>query len=513
VTTGLTTRMSPATPAEAVNRRTVLASFAGVLGVLGVLTACGQSNQATSSTGGNSAATSSSAATSAAASPLSATSASAASTATSAVTSTPATSTTASAVVSAAASATGSGKATQLQGMTHLSVQKQKEAIGQLTAAFSKANPQFQINWTFIPEGSWVALMTKLTAVIAGNDPPDITYMNTGNLDNLRRRGAVVALDSLIAKSADLHPEDFDQAAFGTCKFAGKTWALPFSGNMGTVGYYNTDLFSNAGLAAAPKSWDELITETQKLTKLDATGAMAQEGFEGHDGAAWAWYPFLWGAGGDLYDQSGSVPKPIWDSPASIESLQYLVDLVYKYRVWSLGKAPQGGWDAGKVGIWINSGVFSISDLVAHTDLHWKAFLPPSKLGPTPAPVRSGADDLNLYVTPRQDAAWLYLEYMTNTANLATWATAWGGPPPRRSSRQTKTFQDFVNVTPGMPDLIAGLNSPTTVPAVDFYGQAEAYAALLAQYKATLQNKATPHDALAQSAQQATAILQKMYQS
>lgn len=42
--------------------------------------------------------------------------------------------------------------------------------------------------------------------------------------------------------------------------------------------YWNRDLFRNESIAVPPKTWDEFLTSSQKLTKIDAAGSLIQSG-------------------------------------------------------------------------------------------------------------------------------------------------------------------------------------------------------------------------------------------
>ncbi|HEY4528122.1 MAG TPA: ABC transporter substrate-binding protein, partial [Candidatus Paceibacterota bacterium] len=42
--------------------------------------------------------------------------------------------------------------------------------------------------------------------------------------------------------------------------------------------YYNRDLFRNEAVSSPPKTWDEFLVTSQKLTKLDSVGVLARSG-------------------------------------------------------------------------------------------------------------------------------------------------------------------------------------------------------------------------------------------
>ncbi len=403
-------------------------------------------------------------------------------------------------------------KPAKIEVWTHIGNQSNQEMLLDLAKGFMQTKPQITVDWTFVPPGSFKGLTDKLTVALAANTPPDATYMSPSFLDTLHRQNQTLQLDGLIGKSPDLNLKDFDKAAVEGGKFDGKIWGLPFSGLAGLITYYNKDLFAREGLAGPPRTWDELVTYAKKLTKVEG-GTMTQMGFKGSATTAWAWNPFLWGNGGELYDRSGPVPKPIWNSPKAIDALQFYVDLVYKHQVWSITAEPSGGEKAGKVGMWLNAGGWVIPDYIKLPDLKWEAFRLPMRNGPKAVPQRIGADYLNMYKTEHQDATWAYLKYMTSTESLAKWATSWNSPPPRASSREHKIWKDYTAATPGMRALNEAMSDPENQPdpVSGFHGEDDAQGELKAQFAKAMKQEVTPRDALDEAAKQAMLVFDKLY--
>ena len=116
-------------------------------------------------------------------------------------------------------------------------------------------------------------------------------------------------LDPLVTRSRDLRPQDFDKPVLDAVRFGGKTWGLPCAGNSGGLGFYNTEAFAQGGPRRTARQLGRAGHCRQAADKRDDGGGLSQMGFKGHTGTAWAWYPFLWGTGGEVYDRSSPVPS------------------------------------------------------------------------------------------------------------------------------------------------------------------------------------------------------------
>jgi multiple sugar transport system substrate-binding protein len=104
---------------------------------------------------------------------------------------------------------------------------------------------------------------------------------------------------------------------------------------------YNTQMFKEAGLAAPPKNWDEMISMGKKLTKYDAQGNVTRSGlglrlFGAGSGVAAKWWYFLKSAGGELFDEcapnSGKY-RAGYDNEAGRDTLKLYIDALYKHKI------------------------------------------------------------------------------------------------------------------------------------------------------------------------------------
>ncbi len=116
----------------------------------------------------------------------------------------------------------------------------------------------------------------------------------------------------------------------------GKYYGLNFfQGRHGL--YWNTDMFKEAGLTAAPKTMDELVEAARKLAKTEG-GKLARAGVSlrktgGGSGVTEKFWMYLYPNGGSIIEKT---PSGKWHSnynnEAGRKTLQMYVDLLHKYK-------------------------------------------------------------------------------------------------------------------------------------------------------------------------------------
>jgi len=126
---------------------------------------------------------------------------------------------------------------------------------------------------------------------------------------------------------SDEDRQDFFPQSLKGAGMSGHLYAMPESLDTGLF-YYRKDLYAQAGLTRPPRTWDELIAYSQKLTKGNQWGYafIAAPSYTG----AVTFFELLNQAGGSLLDDKG---QPAFNSPAGAKALQFMVDLRNKYKV------------------------------------------------------------------------------------------------------------------------------------------------------------------------------------
>ncbi len=115
--------------------------------------------------------------------------------------------------------------------------------------------------------------------------------------------------------------------------------------------WFNKDIFDKYH-EPYPKgdwTWDQFIPVAQRLTIRDKRGRATQFGFIFD--IPLVWQQFIWQWGGRVFNDDGT--KCIMDSPEAIAGIQFIHDLIYKYRVSpnpvEEQAASQGGWGSGSI--------------------------------------------------------------------------------------------------------------------------------------------------------------------
>ena len=135
--------------------------------------------------------------------------------------------------------------------------------INAMNAAFTKAHPNITITAELV---AYDSLHDKIvTAQAGGNGKYDVVLMDTPWPAELVKANIVSDITSKVP--SEFTTGVFD-AAWTAAKYNGKIYGVPWI-NDTKFFHYNTDMFTKAGITAAPKTWDEVEADA-KLIK--ATG-------------------------------------------------------------------------------------------------------------------------------------------------------------------------------------------------------------------------------------------------
>ncbi|MFJ9372841.1 extracellular solute-binding protein [Streptomyces sp. NPDC101455] len=245
-------------------------------------------------------------------------------------------------------------------------------AQGEITsaeiAAFERAYPGLKIKLILTDP-------TRLNAMLAAGDPPDLVRdAGTDVTPYIASRGIALDLDEYFAKSsvlktADILPINNCWRWDGKTQGKGARYGIAKDWSQDAMWWYNSDLWSAAGLTAPdptkPITYDELFEASKKLTK-SAHGKTSVYGLytttPGMDQIA----AMVATAGGRI--MSEDLGTADFTSPEAIRALTWLVD-VAKAKVGYSAVNPSPDWDgpeylAGKQatagqGYWFNGFVAS----------------------------------------------------------------------------------------------------------------------------------------------------------
>jgi len=211
---------------------------------------------------------------------------------------------------------------------------------------------------------------TKLQAAVAGNNVPDVFYIEQASLQSYVASGILMDItDAVAASGIDLgniweygvNSYRFDGTVQGTSE--GQLYGLPKDVGPFSFGY-NKTMLEDAGIALpdsdAPLTWEEFVDICNQLTTdTDGDGAVDQWGTGLN--VQWNLQSLVWGNGGDWTNTDHT--QVTVDTPEFAEALQAFADLTNveevtpsasdaatldTYQRWMAGEIgffPVGPWD------------------------------------------------------------------------------------------------------------------------------------------------------------------------
>src|ERR1700754_3456129 len=240
-----------------------------------------------------------------------------------------------------------------------------------LVQKFEGEHPNIKIELQNVPAEE---ANEKLTAQVAGGNPPDIAYIDASTTAQFASRKALVNLDSYIGRS-DIVKADAYVPAFKTFVTYDKSmYGLPFDGES-TALFYRTDMFQAAGIAAPPTTWAEYEAAAKKLTD-PVKRTYGQPLFTSSPEAAYYWYPWLWQAGGKLLSDDGK--QVLFNDDKAKAAAEFYVNLAKYAPKDYLNSNSYDGRQAfanGQVGMYVAGSWFAgtLGDEFPQIDGKWSA--------------------------------------------------------------------------------------------------------------------------------------------
>lgn len=287
--------------------------------------------------------------------------------------------------------------------------------MNKLADGFNKTHTDQQVKVTLVPAADFVQ---KFGTAAAGGNAPDVASMDLVYAPYFASVGALADItskvDSLSWKGS-MSPAHVSQG-----QYKGKTYALPFTGDV-SVMYYNKDLFKQAGLdpAKPPTTMSEVQADAEKIAGLgNGTYGFA---FSGACGGCniFSITPYAWASGGGVLSDDGK--KALLDSPEITAAMTMYRDLWQKGAMPQLVQSDSGSnagdaFKQGKVGIY-NWGDFYLTSLTDKTNgakFDWGvALIPGAQAGQNAS--FAGGDDIAITAGAKNpDGAWEFVKWVTD---------------------------------------------------------------------------------------------------
>ena len=377
----------------------------------------------------------------------------------------------------------------------------------EMVAEFNAQHPEIQVEVLYA--GNQFGTRDKLLAAVAGSVPPDVALVDQFWPPLMVSTGALVPLRRFI--DPEQYLQDFSQVSRDTITVYGEAWTVPFSLS-NQILLYNKDKFREVGLdpEQPPTTWEELVDYATALTRdLDGDGRTDEWGVNfttrANMGSMYTFITFLWQAGGELY--SPDYKEAAFHDQAAIETAQFWIDLAHKHKVLSLSP-PAEGFETGRIAMQYSS----TSSIAATKDkVQFElgvAAIPGHKNTVTGV----GGSSLAIFKTTptKEEAAWEFVDWMSNKENNLKWSMATGYIPLRLSVRESDAYQQYLKREPYMQVVMDQFDSSRARPNTTSYADLSRILGVAAEE--ALYGKADPGPILNNAVKEANLYIQALDQ-
>jgi multiple sugar transport system substrate-binding protein len=300
---------------------------------------------------------------------------------------------------------------------------------------------------------TWDNLATKLTTAVQNNNAPDLFegggYADVAAQGLLYKASDIVSPDTL----SDLIPHVADLGKTKGADGQDGQYGIPFTTSTRAF-FYNTQLFQQAGITAAPQTWADVAADAAKIKALGKTGFGLPLGSEEAQAETYLW---TLGNGGGYKDASG---KWAVNSAQNIQTFQWLTDNLVKPGLTEADPGTKKRTDLwkdfanGNIGM-IN-GSPALIPILKQGSIgdNWKSVAIPGKSAPLTSPL-GVADFIEAFNThpDHKDAVGKFLDFALQKKYQEQFDNEYFLLPATQSaaaelSTQTPALKPFIDALP-----------------------------------------------------------------
>jgi multiple sugar transport system substrate-binding protein len=280
---------------------------------------------------------------------------------------------------------------------------------------WNAANPDVQVKLSTFPFDDYTN-GTKLTTAFASGKGPDVFWTSASTMLDFVTNGIAADIGDVIGSAKS----KFSKASMEAVTVAGKIRALPFEQSPMGI-YYRTDIFEKAGISV-PTNWEDLRSAAKELTTKKRAGII----IEPSPGAYgdFAWWSFLWSAGGEVVDKNWK--KSLLRTPEAASAFQLWGDFIRD------GSSPKkltefsaiiSHLGRGNAAMQV-CGYWAVQNMTTFPKAPYSVFAVPGHNGHKPASVYGGWQQMVNAQSDNLDAAKAFTrwQWVTQTKFPHTWA-------------------------------------------------------------------------------------------
>ncbi|MBW4694293.1 MAG: ABC transporter substrate-binding protein [Lyngbya sp. HA4199-MV5] len=301
------------------------------------------------------------------------------------------------------------------------------QLLHQVIRNFEAKNPGIRVKYEVINSEYMDVIKTRLIGDVA----PDVFYLDALEAPLLMQYNVLEPLNGYITPAFNL--ADFEPSMLNAFKHKGKLYGLPK--DFSTLALiYNKKSFASAGIAQLPKTWDELITTSKKLTiDQNQDGKPDQIGFGLAPELARQVF-VLKAFGGQLINSNGYAT---FAESNSLKGLQLVIDQ-YRHDRTSAQPTDVGATSGSEM---LGQGKVAMTLEGNWAIPYFKETFPDLDFATAEVPTINGKPGTMAFTvayvmnrkTKHKEAAWKLIAYLTGAEGMKAWAKQGLALPTRRS--------------------------------------------------------------------------------
>lgn len=314
----------------------------------------------------------------------------------------------------------------------------------QLIAAFEAENPDITVN--LVTAGAnYDEVAQRFQAASQTDEKPDLVISSDVWWFRYHLNDQIMPLDDVF-EYLDADAEDFQPGLYGDYEYDGQHWAAPYARST-PLFYYNKTMWQAAGLPdEGPETWEQLQEWSAALEAQVPEGGSPFGLSLGTSWSAWWFENMIWGQGGQYSDEFDVT----LDSEEALAGGAFLRDLFHGDDAIATVSADDSMADfaSGLIASTIGSTGSLKGALDAASFEVGTAYLPD---GPAGGGTPTGGTGLAISSssTPEEQlAAAMFLAFLTDTENTATFSQATGYMPVRTSAVESDTMKAVYEQAP-----------------------------------------------------------------
>lgn len=298
---------------------------------------------------------------------------------------------------------------------------EEQELLQQTLDEFMKKYPNIKVKYEVIAEQYMDVIKTRLIGGQAG----DVFYLDSIEAPALFAHDVLEPLDDYVTAEFDI--DDFEKPLLDAFKGQdGKYYGFPKDFSTLAL-FYNKKHFEEAGIAEPPKTWDELMDISKKLTKdgrygLGVAPELARQMF------------MIKAFGGEVADSNGMAT---FASPEALEGLQLVIDQHLIDKTSAQPTEVGAGWGGEMFGQGKVSMVLEGNWAIPYLDNTF----PDLEYGTAEVPTVNGKKGTMAFTvayvmnknSKHKEEAWKLIEFLTGKEGMKIWTSKGFALPTRKS--------------------------------------------------------------------------------